>query len=245
MDTPQTTSEMVVDLQVSIVELDEMIAARKANAQPTACHRCLYHSSNSLLACAVHPLERSGEVCGDWEEAEPKAFSSDNTTLHLAALAAAPALGCSVGVAAVALRFAEVEYRQTLEVLHHRIMAGNLMLEGDRLLEVRSPVPDWESSALRAMLDEATNSAEDGVAAEQDRLLNPDGRFCAEAVQISIDTPLTVEEAEYLIGVYGLETAQRVAGAVACGRTIDYALRAIALEPDYPATPTSSAYEAP
>ena len=36
--------------------------------QPTACARCLYHGTSPLLPCAVHPLGRPGEVCGDWED---------------------------------------------------------------------------------------------------------------------------------------------------------------------------------
>jgi hypothetical protein len=58
-----------IDPTESIAALD---AAAKARASHTGCAGCLNYDNNPYLACAIHPLGRPGEVCGDWEVRPPK-----------------------------------------------------------------------------------------------------------------------------------------------------------------------------
>jgi hypothetical protein len=43
----------------------------KTRASHAGCAGCLNYSNNPYLACAIHPLGRPGEVCGDWEVRPP------------------------------------------------------------------------------------------------------------------------------------------------------------------------------
>jgi hypothetical protein len=142
---------------LTTIEIDptEAIAAldAKAASSPyrTGCAGCLHYDNNPYLQCAVHPLGRPGEDCGDWAEPELR---------------------------------------------------------------------DYQPIA---------NSPEHEAESERQRLLNPDGRFSPEAIQLSIESPLAPEQAEAIIQEHGLRMAQYVAGNVACGWNINAAMRALGL----------------